>query len=70
MATMDEYVDQLLAEKAHENLALHHVVQNILDQHIPDNVKGRLLNLSPYNLGIIDLPPHHAKRKPSKERQS
>ena len=43
MATMDEYIDQLLTEIADANSALHHVVQNILDEPVPDFVKGRLL---------------------------
>ena len=38
MATLDEYIDQLLAVIADENSAQHHVVQNILDEHIPDFV--------------------------------
>ena len=50
MATMDEYIDQLLAEIADENSAFHYVVQNILDEPIPDFVKGRLLKpLQPGN---------------------
>ena len=43
MATIDGYIDQLLAEIVEENLALNHEVQNILDEPIPDFVKGRLL---------------------------
>ena len=43
MATLDEYPDQLLEEIPDENSALHHVVQNILDEPIPDFVKKRLL---------------------------
>ena len=39
MASLDEYIDQLLAEIPDENSALHHVVQNILDEPIPDFVK-------------------------------
>ena len=50
MATMDEYINQLLAEIADKNSALHHVVQNIMDEPIPDFVKGRLLKtLQPGN---------------------
>ena len=50
MATIDEYIDQLLAEIADENSALHHVVQNILDEPIPDFVKACLLKpLQPGN---------------------
>ena len=49
MATMDKYIDQLLAEIPDKNSALHHVVQNILDEPIPDFVKGRLLKPLPGN---------------------
>ena len=35
IATMDEYIDQLLAEIFDKNSALHHVVQTILDEPIP-----------------------------------
>ena len=38
---MDEYIDQILAEMP--DSALHDVVQNILDEPIPQAVKGRLL---------------------------
>ena len=73
MATMDEYIYQLLAEIANENSALHHLVQNILYEPIPDFVKGRLLKpLQPGNYRSAPLPPPPAprKRKPPKERQS
>ena len=43
---MDEHIDQLLAEIADENSALHHMVKNILDEPIPDFVTGRLLKPS------------------------
>ena len=42
-STMDDYIEQLLAEMADEKSTLHDVVQNILDEPIPDSVKGRLL---------------------------
>ena len=67
MATMDEYMDQLLAEIADENSALHHVVQNILDKPIPD-FKGRLIKL--LQPGNYRLSPAPRKKKPPKDRSS
>ena len=67
MATMDEYIDKLLAEIADENSALHHGVQNILDEPIPDFVKGRLLKpLQPANYRPSPAP----HKKLPNERQS
>ena len=66
MATMDEYINQLLAEIPDTNSALHHVVQNILDEPIPDFVKGRLLkSLQPGNFRPSPAPRKQkaAKRK-------
>ena len=42
MATMDEYIDQLLAEMQIPEPA-QKVVKNILDEPIPETVKRRLL---------------------------
>ena len=42
-STMDEYIEQLLAEMPDEKSTLHDVVQNILDELIPETVKRRLL---------------------------
>ncbi len=42
MASMDEYIDQLLAEMQTPE-PLHTVVQNIMDEPIPEAVKRRLL---------------------------
>ncbi len=39
---MDEYIDQLLAEMQTKE-PLHDVVQNIMDEPIPEAVKRRLL---------------------------
>ena len=66
MATMDEYIDQLLAEIADENSALHHVVQNILDEPIPDFVKGRLLK--PLQHGNYRPSPVPRKKKAAKRK--
>ena len=41
MATMDEYIDQLLAEMQMPGPA-QEVVRNILDESIPETVKRRL----------------------------
>ena len=64
MATMDEYINQLLTEIADENLALHHVVQNTLDEPIPDFVKGRLLK--PLQPGNYQPSPAPHKKKAAK----
>ncbi|MEW8544537.1 MAG: hypothetical protein AB2693_13495 [Candidatus Thiodiazotropha sp.] len=41
---MDEYIDELLAEMPDEHLALSCVVKKkIMDEHIPEAVKRRLL---------------------------
>ena len=42
-STMDEYIEQLLAEMPDEKSTLHDVIQNILDEPIPRTVKRRLL---------------------------
>ena len=66
MATMDEYIDQLLAEIANENSALHHVLQNIVDGPIPDIVKGRLLK--PLQPGNYRPSPASRKKKAAKRK--
>ena len=66
MATMDEYIDQALAEIADENSALHHVVRNILDAPIPDFVKGRLLK--PLQPGNFRPSPAPRKKKAAKRK--
>ena len=66
MATMDEYIDQLMAEIADENSSLHHVVQNLLDEPIPDFVKGRLLK--PLQPGNYRPPPAPRKKKAAKNK--
>ena len=66
MATMDEYIDQLLAEIPDKNSALHHVVQNILDELIPDFVKGRLLK--PLQPGNYRPSPAPRKKKAAKRK--
>ena len=43
MVTTDEYIKQLLVELYPDNPTLHEVVQNILDEPIPDSAKARLL---------------------------
>ena len=42
MVTMDEYIEQILAEVP--DSTLHDVVQNILEELIPEAVKEHLLN--------------------------
>ena len=63
---MDEYIDQVLAEIADENSALHHVVQIILDAPIPDFVKGRLLR--PFQHGNSRPSPAPRKKKGAKRK--
>ena len=55
-----------MAEIPNKNSALHHVVQNILDEPIPDFVKERLLKpLQPgnYRLSFASLKKKAAMRK-------
>ena len=66
MATVNEYIDQLLAEIANENSALRHVVQNILDEPIPDFVNGRLLK--PLQHGNYGPSPPPRKKKAAKRK--
>ena len=63
---MDEYIEQLLAEMPEENLTLRHVVQNILDEPIPDSVKGRLLK--PLWPGKYRPTPAPRKKKAAKRK--
>ena len=61
---MDEYIEQLLAEMP--DSALHDVVQNILDEPIPEAVKRRLLKpLQPRKYRPIP-PPRRAKERKRK----
>ena len=61
---MDEYIEQLLAEMP--DSALHDVVQNILDEPIPEAVKRRLLKpLKPRKYRPIP-PPRRAKERKRK----
>ena len=70
MATLDEYIDQLLAEIPDENSALHHVLQNILDKPIPDFVKRRLLKpLKPGNYRPSHTPPTPPHKKKAAKRK-
>lgn len=62
MASMDEYIEQLLAEMP-GNVTLRTVVQNILDEPIPEAVKKRLLK--PLLPRPIPLP---RKRKLEKQK--
>ena len=67
MVTMDEYLEQLLAEMP--DLAFHDVVKNILDEPIPEVVKRRLLKpLKPQKYRPIP-PPRKAKAKKRKAIQ-
>jgi len=62
VATMDEYIEQLLAEMA-DNRTLRTVVQNILDEPIPEAVKKRLLK------SLLPQPiPSPRKRKVKKQK--
>ncbi|KAK3753831.1 hypothetical protein RRG08_006222 [Elysia crispata] len=67
MVTMDEYLEQLLAEMP--DSAFHDVLKNILDEPIPEVVKRRLLKpLKPQKYRPIP-PPRKAKAKKSKAIQ-
>ena len=67
MVTMDEYLEQLLAEMP--DSAFHDVVKNILDEPIPEVVKRRLLKpLKPQKYRPIP-PPLKAKAKKRKAIQ-
>jgi len=62
-ASLDEYIEQLLAEMPH-NGTLQNVVQNILDEPIPEAVKKRLLKPL---LPRPTPPPRKHKRKLEKQ---
>ena len=67
MVTMDEYIEQLLAEMP--DSALHDVVKNILDEPIPEAVKRRLLKpLQPKKYRPTP-PPRKAKARKRKAIQ-
>ena len=67
MVTMDEYIEQLLAEMP--DSALRNVIQNILDEPIPEAVKRRLLKpLQPREYRPIP-PPRKAKARKRKAIQ-
>ncbi|KAK3757404.1 hypothetical protein RRG08_033172 [Elysia crispata] len=67
MVTMDEYIEQLLAEMPESTL--HDVVKNILDEPIPEAVKRRLLKpLQPREYRPIP-PPRKAKARKRKAIQ-
>ena len=67
MVTMDEYIEQLLAEMP--DSAFQDVVKNILDEPIPEAVKRRLLKpLQPQKYRPIP-PPRKAKARKSKAIQ-
>ena len=64
MVTMDEYIEQLLAEMP--DSAIRNVIQNILDEPIPEAVKRRLLKpLQPSKYRHIP-PPRKAKARKRK----
>ena len=67
MVTMDEYIEQILAEIP--DSTLHDVVKNILDEPIPEAVKRRLLKpLQPRKYQPIP-PPRRAKERKRKSIQ-
>ena len=66
MVTMDEYIEQLLAEIYPDNPTFHDVVQNILDEPIPKAVKARLLKPLQPGKYRPSPPPHKAKERKRK----
>ena len=64
---IEELIAEILAEMPEKHSTLHDVVQNIMDEPIPDSVKVRLLK--PCSLENISLHRHHAKRRLPKGRQ-
>ena len=64
MVTMDEYIEQLLAEMPESTL--HDVVKNILDEPIPEAVKGRLLKPLQPRKYRPSPPPRKAKERKRK----
>jgi hypothetical protein len=65
MATMDEYIDQLLAEMP-EPSPLRAVLQNILDEPIPEAVKKRLLRPLLPSRNRPSAPPRRSKERKRK----
>ena len=61
---MDEYIEQLLAEMPESTL--HDVVKNILDEPIPEAVKGRLLKPLQPRKYRPSPPPRKAKERKRK----
>ena len=68
MVTMDEYIEQLLAEMPDNQSTLHDVVKNILDEPISDSVKARLLKPLQPGKYRPSPPPRVAKQR-AKERK-
>ena len=64
MVTMDEYIEQLLAEMPESTL--HDVVKNILDEPIPEAVKGHLLKPLQPRKYRPSPPPRKAKERKRK----
>ena len=64
MVSMDEYIEQLLAEMPESTL--HDVVKNILDEPIPEAVKGRLLKPLQPRKYRPSPPPRKAKERKRK----
>ena len=68
LVTMDEYIEQLLAEMPDNQSTLHDVVKNILDEPISDSVKARLLKPLQPGKYRPSPPPRVAKQR-AKERK-
>ena len=68
MVTMDEYIEQLLAEMPDNQSTLHDVVKNILDEPVSDSVKARLLKPLQPGKYRPSPPPRVAKQR-AKERK-
>ena len=66
MVTMDEYIEQLLAEMPDNQSTLHDVVKNILDEPISDSVKARLLKPLQPGKYRPSPPPRKAKERKRK----
>ena len=66
MATMEEYIEQLLAELYPDNPTLHEVLQSILDEPIPDSAKARLLKSLQPGKYRPSPPPRKAKERKRK----
>ena len=66
MVTIDEYIEQLLAEMPDNQSTLHDVVKNILDEPISDSVKARLLKPLQPGKYRPSPPPRKAKERKRK----